>query len=1676
MGFFAKRLSAVKIVSAVMALVMLLNVVPNIAGDLLAWAATGDIRLEYLTRINKGTHYSPFITYNAGNRLNEIAVAMDIGRNPTLGVVGDLSFWSDKGDGTTPVRTQLSYEVMSSTADNSKIARIYLKKFNTAGTEILPTSNADLKIYADKGAGFTKKDVTYDVYIDPANALNDPTGNPQHVEEIRPVLNAAPYFDIPLGTTLDAGYSFVYLGEQFHVMWKNLDQYGANNPRLYFMSDQFIDGRIYDFAFTHDGNTNKRQGLTGLVGNKNKLTITPWGNMTIDGPPATNFTNAKKTGNDYVDVPTDIDILSLGNYVGGSGRDDTRIDIEFNLPKTYDAGAGAFTYAETKNVITDNVTLTLEMDENYSDKVKCQIKMEKITTNPTARSLTPTTIGVYAANPFSVDQTTGKLTLRLANMPPSTIYGAPVLNFDTTGATSFAPALTSISETDNPIYTFMKYRMRYSIATDTYDLLLTTYKTGKNDDKYTLINDLGGRVVAWSNGTGQEISFATPIKSDGQERRLYFDFNNILNSQKIRYTHKNAPPDFGTPTEFHVYKPNDPQTDRYPKVTPPETDPNATYGTLSFWTRWDVGKKSAVEDKLRANPSATLTYRLNVYEEPKIGGTLAPFSQRNNGDNGFVYVTVTPDPTDPTKNPPSVTITGPKVKGGTYTSKLELRSDNINFSERTDVYYISVPFEADAVEVTAPGDRDFDFPGIYFMNVDRVEKQNVGGVDVYAPIASSLLDNMTINGFAGGQVPPPQDLRIENEINAPNTAPALEVGLDLPAAKLRDYYATGYPYPVKDIGLNVYITQNENALKTAIEGTKTDPKAMHASSKPYSNTLNAKLDLDMTSAISNLRAGDILRVPYMLTATEVDNVVSGSALLIPELFRLTGLDKNQKYYFAADIVTNQYLTGSAVPAVEGYSYPSNVMAHTTKGDQEIPDPAEKVPPTPTIGTENVGQSNATLWWNRINPASSTEYIEYEIIRLTDKQLDKTLLDSRVDFETFFTKAMPEGSKPIGFRTSGPDLETTQDGSTFSAADPKLYTYNSGADPLKLIDNTLLPNKVYFYYVRTVRVLPSAVPGEPAKRVVSTWAGTSVTTTPVNSPENLKVETARKDYDPKTEIYISFDAPITDISQLGNGFDLQYQLKADGEDWQEPVTMKPAQLVSSPSAKKDYTHFLYKITGLKPGTMYSIRVRMLDANGSASMYTNTVTFKTDISQQDYDNEKKKDDWLNLLQKLLEDVLKKPYWQLSSTANEAEFFMRPGMFNNYISQARDGSLTLPVGTGSKNVYYLPLSVLVAANEANKGFRMVGNGVDVYISPNAINESNPALVALSAHIKRKEISDTMVKLTIITDNRNESVDGSDPLSPFVTIGLDAMGLTTTAKAWDDRILQELTQRLAVKLADTTMQTQLTNAIKAQTINEDLVQLVEKFSESIIKELLSSAAGQLSSVTRYTQPITSVDRSIIIASKNLDGDASVSVYRFEAGMWTPFDAQQFGSGMAMYIISPGTYVLAGSKISIPDIEKVQGAGTIVGIVAKYGLDDFFGKDGTFNLEDNAMRYQVAGSVARMAGAPRNADSYEWIKSNMGLTVSSRNANRGIQRQEAIYLAMALYESRTGTKISTIKIRNYTQLNNIKNIDANYKKSIQAAYELGFISDKEFSAQSSVTVKEIVELFKKMDDKLGLR
>jgi hypothetical protein len=403
-----------------------------------------------------------------------------------------------------------------------------------------------------------------------------------------------------------------------------------------------------------------------------------------------------------------------------------------------------------------------------------------------------------------------------------------------------------------------------------------------------------------------------------------------------------------------------------------------------------------------------------------------------------------------------------------------------------------------------------------------------------------------------------------------------------------------------------------------------------------------------------------------------------------------------------------------------------------------------------------------------------------------------------------------------------------------------------------------------------------------------------------------------------------------------------------------------------------------------------------------------------------------------------------------------------------------------------WYIPASVLKRANVAEKGFKISYNDMDITLSPRMINETvNDAIFQMDRNIRDKYISDYFIRLTIQRTNHNDIIEGNPTLSKETEISVEAVGtardMSGDLTAWDRRVFMQVEKQVRERINDPGLRQSIENRIRNDINNESMMDYLDGLALTVRNEIMAIIRNELRPgngnngiLSRDIMPVEEFDSPLLLTAKKLGEHTVVNGYSNERGFWVNIPVADHFNGKTMSVRKPGTYVFTGREVNIPGIENVPRGGNISAFTAKYGLEDFLGYDGV-DLNQNATRHMVAGCVARMAGAPKDADPINWINANLNVSLSSRNENGLVQKQEAAAMVMALYEKKTGTAIKSLTIRNYQSTARMVGLDDRYAQAVRASFELGMLTDTGMRPADSVTIRELLDMLAALDGKVKL-
>ena len=1058
---------------------------------------------------------------------------------------------------------------------------------------------------------------------------------------------------------------------------------------------------------------------------------------------------------------------------------------------------------------------------------------------------------------------------------------------------------------------------------------------------------------------------------------------------------------------------------------------------------------------------------------------------------------------------------------------------------------ISMNFEIDTLhrlEDTAPN-YVFTFPNIYFLNVSPVYEGVSISPSIYVSIT---IDDFGVSMVPPPQVlriTEGSEIAIDT-LGYEQSSFDLEFAL--PAMQIREYVINSYGLHPEDASfyINIYISENESFMRDTLLSSDTEAsltdyadvfnRHTHSITQIHDALLYplAQPTLDdyvESFFFSSMRGNDamegaplnvlrnngtvaIRRIP--LNETQLSEIMGGgSSPTILFRYRLDGLDFNTQYFITADIEVHQFEREViTIDGVDDYGdpyYDEEIELHfaikaisgfapligiTTPAPIDIPTGIEQDPPAPTpLNVRDVTLDSATIYFNRVLmdeaglPEGYTVTTDYEFIRIRGNQIDPSLMNNRNSLQTFWPGLVSEhGPVPTGltaFRTHNSQLAGGSmqvfNGTSWGAA-PAGIVGEFSAGVITVTDNTLESNTIYFYYVRTVREITDSSGG--TTRRYSVFNHTTLTTTLVEAPENLIVETGEvlstgapnREFDGMREIVISFEALISNMANLSlNNMFFEYRIQIDEEGWGNPIAMSIPFLLANNEARQDNIRwFLYYITsGIEPGRMHHIQVRtvQIDSSGrrSVSPWTPHESWLAQPDSAADEEERIEEDWRNRLRDELYRLLRRPYWVMRNDVLVFSVYLRPAHFDEMILSGTGRRVYLPFEPRNQTVYYIPASIFARLVEEEASFVLVSDYVELTMPNRVIDlNNNPAVLTVADAIRRGEVYDYLVRLNV-NWGAGPTIGSNPSIIPTANISLNLVASAAPLNIWENALVYDLLSLIEDLLRMETIVAALERGEQNILIARRLLDIVDHAE----REFIRISANHFRTIPTRNPLLVHFDSQMLLAPRNTQPEDVVHAYELRAGSWTRVPGS-FSMNRGIAVPSAGTFVFTGRTIVIDGLQNVAGSGNTRAIVARHGLDDFLGGD--IGLDEIVTRQMLANSVARMLGANEGQSAIVFLRSN-GITVPPGNQTQPVPTQEAVALIMAVYASRTATSVSSIRISNFGLTAGLPGLSPQFTESFRAAIEVGIYRDYNLTPNTALTVGELLEILTALDNLVDL-
>ncbi|HHX59380.1 MAG TPA: hypothetical protein GX707_01380 [Epulopiscium sp.] len=796
-----------------------------------------------------------------------------------------------------------------------------------------------------------------------------------------------------------------------------------------------------------------------------------------------------------------------------------------------------------------------------------------------------------------------------------------------------------------------------------------------------------------------------------------------------------------------------------------------------------------------------------------------------------------------------------------------------------------------------------------------------------------------------------------------------------------------------------------------------------------------------------LRKGGALRLGYNgSTNVGMNNIV------------LEGLDANQVYYtkirVRLDLEDSQ--GESLEPRHSVFSKEHSFTAYTKPSE---PEPGERVPPVPE-GLTVVAQPNnatATIGWKAPDYSKQEgEELYYEVARIDSRKLAKEE-DSRI---VSIEKLMYKDTKNEieAWHTKNPFIDRYEkETNTWKKVEPE-----QRSNKLQLENVDLSPNKIYYYYVRTVLV----VEGE---KVYSSWVGIPVTTDPIQKPIRLKVENVQAyTHDPKREIVLSFLAPIPEGAEIPKDYD--FDIAVQGELDEDYRLDYPTSRLVSKEDKKDipagYDHFVYIIRNTKPGKRYDLKARvidktvdMVDGQYPKSLFSDRVTTRTHFDQDEQDKEDKFEEYLKYFEDKVEALRRKPYWTLEDGPNEFSIKYR----SNYIIPGINNTKTYPLAARegvTDFTYYMPASVIASTNLAQTSFELKQGNVTYSIRSSTITTELEELKGTLEDISAKRIRDYYIAFYFKQIPQAISLGADRFLTPKIIVDIELVRLKEEDLFLEDDIMIALNNE--INNEKIRFISELERALeKGKILNEELDILINHSVAAIEKDHQRDVRNILKRNINKTVPIDYWNKGMLVTAIT---ESSVIAQAYRLG-WQDIELPTFsvGGGYGLEATEAGTYAFKGQRITMPVIPGVSGANTLI---AKYQLTDFFGVNGIINPNSMAIKKDVLGAMARVLGAPRGADYVQYLKQGNIKGVTNVGMNLPMKKGEGIYLLMQVYEKNLKKPIGSVYVKNRNIVLNIRSFNPMHQPYVLVAADSKTINiGSGIGPNDTMQIKDVLQM-----------
>ncbi|MCR4436408.1 MAG: fibronectin type III domain-containing protein [Clostridiales bacterium] len=525
-------------------------------------------------------------------------------------------------------------------------------------------------------------------------------------------------------------------------------------------------------------------------------------------------------------------------------------------------------------------------------------------------------------------------------------------------------------------------------------------------------------------------------------------------------------------------------------------------------------------------------------------------------------------------------------------------------------------------------------------------------------------------------------------------------------------------------------------------------------------------------------------------------------------------------------------------------------------------------------------------------------------------------------------------------------------------------------------------------------------------------------------------------------------------------DSDYTVLQEGIGFVYMSKEKPANMVAT-----DYSMYYARILSLESNTKYSIKVRSVESNlitgeDDYSVYVGPVTTRTEFSQQDYDDEEKRDNentnYWDQVNKLKDSF----YWVLQDTGGSYEMKVRGDKAAIWINNDVGSTFTIslsPSGNAafSRGSAYIPLSVMELLLSKNESMVVKTPGAEYVIRPDSINlQDSEEIKKIRSDAAIKEIY-LYIQVEKLNSANYSFPSSTRPASDLFNLSVQVTGMKNNTDAFtEEKIVETLDAYINAglkKLQNTPAEDKDTSSKLGDVIDNIVDDMLADFQNDIRNMIENSSYGirkTSKDISAFSTPV-SVTMPVSSSGKELR-----SGYVYRSSGWSPVPTSQYGDSISFGITQPGKLIaLSVSAADLFSIPAGHWAEKDINLFnSKFNIRDILDTGTGISVDDSISVEKAVALIAKVLskdGKYAGSGTVGEKAGNMGLdgTINFSSPQRNLTRQEAASLIMKIYQLKTGADMSSLKPGKTLMIKDAGDIGAKYYKAVEMCVDMGLLT-----------------------------